>query len=403
MLKTSLAVAAFAALMLAAGNAGAVQSKCLAGKINCVAKKANSLLVCHQKAETPNKPADPNFNGCLDKAMTAFDGGATPEKGCFEKLENKPTQDCITLDDTVDMEALVDQCVADIVAAIDPGPIDQTKCGVAKKKCAAKKLAALLKCHKAAATPNKPMDPNTNGCLDKAKEKFDGGNPEKGCFVKAETKSNNDCQAPLGNQALVETIVDDCVDAILAAIQSPPTTTTTGPTVTTTTTTSSTTTTTIGGAVACGANGLNVTYALQYPEPVVGGISAIKLRDHYDDPPVAIPGSANALSVRQRVTSLLPPGYTLQVTAAPFGDHDSNDPDAVEDTLEVRALATIGNSIRPGDAFRTRFDCTGGPGTLISPSLFDCSFLEPGGLDGQPLPSELAALITCNLTLTTAP
>ena len=149
--------------------------------------------------------------------------------------------------------------------------------------------------------------------------------------------------------------------------------------------------------------GLNVTLAIQYPEPILGGISAMKLRKHYADPPLSIPGTGNVLSVRQRATSLLPGGYTLQVTPPPFGDHDSSDPDAVEDTLEVRALATIGNSIRPGNVFRTRFDCPDGAGTLVSPTVFGCSHLEVGALDGQPMPPALTALITCSVSLATAP
>jgi hypothetical protein len=55
-------------------------------KNGCVAKKAGSLLKCHEKAETPGKPADPNADGCLDKATAKLDGGADPSQGCFAKL-----------------------------------------------------------------------------------------------------------------------------------------------------------------------------------------------------------------------------------------------------------------------------------------------------------------------------
>jgi hypothetical protein len=91
------------------------------------------------------------------------------------------------------------------------------------------------------------------------------------------------------------------------------------------------------------------------------------------------------------------------VTPAPFGDHDGNDPDTVEDTLEVRALATIGNSIRPGNVFRARYDCPQGAGTVVDVDILDCSFLEVGSLDGNPLPAELTALITCRVSIATAP
>src|SRR5262245_48017600 len=85
-----------AACLLSGGAWAGPQSKCLVSKNKCMAKKAGSLLKCQQKAETPLKPTDPNFGGCVDKARDKFDGGLDPSKGCFEKLENKPGQDCIT-------------------------------------------------------------------------------------------------------------------------------------------------------------------------------------------------------------------------------------------------------------------------------------------------------------------
>jgi hypothetical protein len=238
---------ALAVSCLIASSAGAaVQSKCLAGKNKCISKKAGALLKCHQKAETPNKPADPNFKGCVDKAMAKFDGTPNPSKGCFEKLENKSGNDCVTFDDTASAEVLVDNCIDELVQAIDPGAIDQTKCGAGKKKCVAKKLKSLLKCYQKAQTPGKPMDPNYGGCIDKAKAKYDGGSDtSKGCFVKLETKTGNDCLPPTGNQAALEDIVDDsCVAAFVALLENPTTSTTTTTTSTTTTSTTTTSTTT---------------------------------------------------------------------------------------------------------------------------------------------------------------
>ncbi len=262
-------VAALAAVCLFGGNAAALtQSKCVQGKNKCMSKKADSLLKCHVKAETPGKPANPNDKGCEDKARAKFDGTPDPAKGCFEKLENKNNQDCVTFNDTAQAEAVVDNCVQQLVAAIDPGPITQTKCGAGKKKCVAKKLKSILKCYEKAQKPGAPMDPNTKGCIDKAMDKFDGGaKPEKGCFVKLETKSNNDCQPPTGNQAALEELVDgsSCVGAFIALLDGPattttttlapttttggPTTTTQAPTTSTTMTPVTTTTTTTGGSV----------------------------------------------------------------------------------------------------------------------------------------------------------
>src|SRR4030095_9832441 len=108
---------------------------------------------------------------CVTKARAKFDGGAEPEKGCFEKLENKNGNDCTSFDDTAAAELAVDICVAPLVGAIDPAPIDQTKCGVGKKKCVAKKLKSLLKCYQKAQTIGKDPDPNADGCIDKAKAK----------------------------------------------------------------------------------------------------------------------------------------------------------------------------------------------------------------------------------------
>ena len=241
--------AAYGVLVLVAAAATDVaagpQSKCLVSKNKCVAKKAGSLLKCEEKAETPGKPMDPNFADCEDKAKEKFDGGSDPTKGCFEKLENKTPNDCVTVNDTASLEAKVENCVDQLVAAIDPAPLDQSKCNVSKKKCAAKKLKSVLKCYQKAETPGKPNDPNADGCLDKAMAKFDGGvDPTKGCFAKLESKTPNDCLAPFGNTATVEGIVDSsCAGAFVAALENP-TSTTTSTTSTTTSTTSSTTTST---------------------------------------------------------------------------------------------------------------------------------------------------------------
>src|SRR5262245_59540823 len=209
------------------------QTRCLAGKNRCVSKTAGALLKCEQRAETPGRPADPNAGGCVDTAKAKFDGGSNPTMGCFEKLENMAT-DCINVDDTASVEMLVDACVAEMVAAIDPGSIDQRTCGVGKKKCAAKTLKSVLKCYQKAETPGKPNDPNFNGCIDKAKAKFDGGSdPARGCFEKLENTSGNDCLPPLDNTAAVAGIIDNaCVGAFVTALE-----------ITTTTTTSTTTTT----------------------------------------------------------------------------------------------------------------------------------------------------------------
>jgi hypothetical protein len=247
----SVVTALVAALMLAgSGPASAQQAKCIAGKTKCMSKKGTGLLKCEQKAETPGKPDDPNADGCVTKVVAKFDGGATPSKGCFEKLESKTPNDCVTFDDTGDAEAAVDSCVASLVAAIDPPPITQTKCGVGKKKCVAKLLTGLLKCQQKAQTPGKPVDPNADGCVDKAVAKYTGGaDPAKGCFAKLEAKDPNDCQFT-GDSGALQDLVEDCVNDLVAVVT--PGTTTTSTTTTPTTTTTSTTSSP-GGAILQGA------------------------------------------------------------------------------------------------------------------------------------------------------
>ena len=193
MTTRSIVTALVVALMLGWGAAAsAQQTKCLAGKTKCMATKAAGLLKCEETAETPGKVADP---ACVTKVEGKFDGGADPSKGCFEKLESKPANNCSAGDDTAAAETAVDNCVASLVGAIDPPPTMQTKCGVGKKKCVAKYLISLLKCQSTAQTPGKDPNPNAGGCVDKATAKYTGGaDTTKGCFAKLQAKNPNDCR-----------------------------------------------------------------------------------------------------------------------------------------------------------------------------------------------------------------
>jgi len=224
-------------LLLPAVPASAQQSKCLASKTKCMSKKSGGLLKCHTLAETPGKPADPNANGCIDKVVAKFESPSDPAKGCFEKLENKLPNDCISLDDTAGAEAVVDSCVGAFVAAVDPPPTTQGKCYASKKKCVSKLTGGLLKCYTLALTPGKSPDPNANGCIDKALTKYNGGiDPTKGCFAKLEAKVPNDC-AGSGDSSTVQGIVQSCVADMVDFVQNPPTTTSTSTPATTTSTT----------------------------------------------------------------------------------------------------------------------------------------------------------------------
>jgi hypothetical protein len=141
--------------------------------------------------------------------------------------------------------------------------------------------------------------------------------------------------------------------------------------------------------VLCGANGLDVTVALRYPEEALGGLSAIRTALNYS-PPLSIPGTGTAASVRQRVTSLLGSGFTV----APR-DQDTN-ADTVDDQLFVQVSSAL-NSIQPVQLFRARYDCPAN--TSVTPSSFSCVTSAATNLAGLPFPPELAALVTCEVVL----
>jgi hypothetical protein len=92
-------------------------------------------------------------------------------------------------------------------------------CAAAKKLCVAKKVAALLKCHSKNEKPPAGLDPaKFAACVQKAKDKFDGGaNPAKGCFAKLEAKYPGGCIST-NDTAALETKVDDFVDDVICAL-----------------------------------------------------------------------------------------------------------------------------------------------------------------------------------------
>ncbi len=220
--STAVFVTTLTTACLLSGGSWAMQRKCIAAKNKCMATKAASLLTCEEKAETPGRPPDPDFGGCIDRARTKFDGGTDPARGCFQRLESKPGNDCATFDDTAAAEVRVDSCVDALMAGIDPPPLDQSSCGVGKQRCIARMLKSILVCFQKAATPGKPEDPNFGGCIDKAKARYDGGaDPSKGCFVKLESKPGNDCTQPIGNQMDLEAIGDSCIADFTMLLQPP--------------------------------------------------------------------------------------------------------------------------------------------------------------------------------------
>ncbi len=418
--RTPYLLAAFALVFpLAVPRAHAQQAKCLASKAKCVSKLVGGLLKCQQIATSPGKPADVDAGGCLDKLQDKFDGGIEPAKGCFEKLEGKAPNDCLTIDDTQLAQGLVDACVDSFVTAIDPAPIDQSKCGAGKFKCAAKKLLGLLKCRQVAATPGKSTDPNTGGCIDKVRVKFDGGQePAKGCFAKLEAKEPNDCQPPTGNAFDVETQIDACVATLVDALTTPTTTSTstssssstststsststssttstsTSSTTTTSTSTSlpsttststtsstSTTTTTLPFGTTCDGDGVVARLGVS-----TGNLGGAVAQLSYG-PVVTFPGSGfetdpngdHLIDVTGRG------GVLLGV------DSDTNG-DTIDDRLRITYVLTGGAAFGPGAWVDVRFDCT--PGVPVSSADLACSIISASDAGGNPVSGVSCVLIS---------
>jgi hypothetical protein len=99
----------------------AVQNACSARKKKCIAKKAAGLLACHTKSTKPPGIDAAKLAACLQKVRDKFDGGATPSRGCFAKLEAKYPGACLTTGDTAALEIKIDDFVQSIVCRLDPG------------------------------------------------------------------------------------------------------------------------------------------------------------------------------------------------------------------------------------------------------------------------------------------
>jgi hypothetical protein len=112
-------------------------------------------------------------------------------------------------------------------------------------------------------------------------------------------------------------------------------------------------------------------------------------------PPLSIPGTLNALTVRQRVTNL----GGAQWSVAP-NDRDTNS-NGVDDFLEVRVTASTTGSVQPAAIYRARYDCAAG--SVVVASSIPCSMAQVAGLDGQPLDPSLLAQIHCSVAVATAP
>jgi len=94
-------------------------SKCAASKKKCVTNLVKGLLGCYGKNAT--KPDPVLTSACVLKAQTKFTGGADPTKGCFQKLEAKTPNDCLTTADSATLLASTQSYVNNLVATLECG------------------------------------------------------------------------------------------------------------------------------------------------------------------------------------------------------------------------------------------------------------------------------------------
>jgi hypothetical protein len=141
-----------------------------------------------------------------------------------------------------------------VLTLATPSHATLNACSAAKKKCVAKKAAALLKCHAKNEKPPVGLTPASfAACIQKAKDKFDGGlDPAKGCFAKLEAKFPGGCLT-ISDTVPLEGKVDAFVDDVVCELDPgsgtcPPTPTPGAPTPTPTST-----------PAGCNANGQSCT------------------------------------------------------------------------------------------------------------------------------------------------
>ena len=131
----------------------------------------------------------------------------------------------------------------------------------------------------------------------------------------------------------------------------------------------------------CDAMGLTVTVGLDFPVQTVGDLAGATLDLGYPAF-VNIPGSGTDSSVRSRVMSLLPSGFSFHV----------NDQDTSLHTETAGAFV----SISPGPLFEAQFDCPSGTPARVAD--FSCA-MQLTDRTPAPLSPELAKLVHCVVTL----
>lgn len=147
----ALLLAVLTTTIQAANVPGEAANKCLAGKNKCVSTLVSALMACRAQCEGSPTKCGQKQTDCEAKAKLKFDGGVTPEKGCFAKLEAKqnvakPETVCTTTADTSVVKALAVDLVAEALAELGDfyGPSGvQTNVPVSD-------LQGWIECHKSA-------------------------------------------------------------------------------------------------------------------------------------------------------------------------------------------------------------------------------------------------------------
>jgi hypothetical protein len=165
----------------------------------------------------------------MNCVASALNAGGDADGACFDKADDKffllfdkaeLKGGCSTTGDSGATHVVVDACVSALRSQLDVAgnvALPLSKCAALKAKAAAKQLGVKLKCHDKALSTGLPVDSN---CLLAAEVLFES------MFAKAEAKG--DCLT-LGDLDDVENEVDDCLEAVIAALPPPTTTTTTLP------------------------------------------------------------------------------------------------------------------------------------------------------------------------------
>jgi hypothetical protein len=91
-------------------------------------------------------------------------------------------------------------------------------CSAGKKKCVSKKVASIMKCHIKAETPPGLALADFTACIQKAKDKFDGGaKPMSACFTRLEAKFPGGC-ITTDDMAALEAKVDAFIDDVVCEL-----------------------------------------------------------------------------------------------------------------------------------------------------------------------------------------